>query len=154
MASGQAAVSYSDGGGNRAAIWEADGTTVELGIGGVYGISNRNPATGQLYVAGDGPDGFAGIWLVSYPAPSPTDFLGDLRESVVAQVGLNSGGLTAKIDAVAASIDEGHLNAACNQLSAFVNQVDALMRSHKLPAETGLDWIDRAESIRTALGCD
>ena len=62
-------------------------------------------------------------------------------------------GLTDKLTAAIQSLNGGRANAACNQLTAFVNQVNALIKAGKLSEGTGQGLIDTAESVRTRIGC-
>jgi hypothetical protein len=57
------------------------------------------------------------------------------------------------LGAAAAAAESGNLTAACNQLAAFLNRVDALVRSGALGSAEGSVLVDRAENLRTELGC-
>lgn len=69
---------------------------------------------------------------------------------------LNAGqknSLIGKLNAASASIDKGKLTAACNQLNAFMNEVNALVQSKRLNAATANMLISEAQGIKAALGC-
>ena len=90
--------------------------------------------------------------------------IADIR-TLVSEGALNAGegnGLIAKLAAAIPSLNRGSskvgLNrggtrAACNQLHAFVNQVNGLVGTHKLPVATGQQLVDAAESIQSQIGC-
>jgi hypothetical protein len=72
--------------------------------------------------------------------------VGDL----VAQGVLNGGqgnSLTSKLDAAVRQIDRGNASAAINQLGAFINQVNALIRSGRLSPGEGQGLIGAADKI-------
>ena len=58
-----------------------------------------------------------------------------------------------KLNAALTSIDGGNQAAACGQLGAFINEVEALVRSKRLDQATGDILIGEARGITTALGC-
>ncbi len=61
--------------------------------------------------------------------------------------------LTVKLEAAVASLGRGNTIAACNQLHAFINEVNAMIRSGRLTSQQGQSLIDSATNVRTALGC-
>jgi hypothetical protein len=62
-------------------------------------------------------------------------------------------GLTSKLEAAFDSLDGGKTKAACRQLQAFINQVNAFVSAGKLTPEQAQPLIDRAAQIRAPLGC-
>jgi hypothetical protein len=62
-------------------------------------------------------------------------------------------GLIDKLTAAIQSLNRDRANAACNQLRAFANQVNALIIAGKLSGGTGQGLMDSAESIRIRIGC-
>jgi len=62
-------------------------------------------------------------------------------------------GLLNKLTAAILSLDNGRRNAGCNELGAFVNQVNGLVGAGQLPAGAGQELRDAAERIRTQIGC-
>lgn len=65
-----------------------------------------------------------------------------------------SNALVVKLEAALRSLGRGRVNAACNQLRAFMNQVNAFIASGKLTAEEGQALLDSVNNIRSAAGCD
>ena len=61
--------------------------------------------------------------------------------------------LIRKLDAILAKLARGRINAACNQLEAFIGQVNSLIGEGVLPAGDGQPLIDTASNVRDALGC-
>jgi len=69
---------------------------------------------------------------------------------------LNSGqqnSLTSKLQAAQASISSGNTNAACGQLGAFINEVNARRRSGSLDQSTANILITFIAASRQSLGC-
>jgi hypothetical protein len=59
----------------------------------------------------------------------------------------NGNALTSKLENALMSLEDGNTNAACNQLGAFVNQVEALVNSGKLTEVQGQPLIDGANAL-------
>ena len=75
-------------------------------------------------------------------------------KALVLRLGLSQDqALLAKLAAAIPSLDRGRTNAACNQLSAFVNQVNGLIGAKKLTAVAAQELIDATGAIRTQIGC-
>jgi hypothetical protein len=55
--------------------------------------------------------------------------------------------LTSKLENSIKQMDRGNANAATNQLMAFINQVDALIKSGRLSQAQGQSLIDAANTI-------
>jgi hypothetical protein len=85
--------------------------------------------------------------------------LGNLVETVsqlVASGVLDAGNgnaLKTKLNAALASVNHGNPKAACNQLGAFINQVEAMLKSGRLPAVNGQALLGAAEGVRAIIGC-
>jgi hypothetical protein len=62
-------------------------------------------------------------------------------------------GLRAKLAAARARVASGNTTAACNQLNAFIHQVEALVRSGSLAPEEGAGLIEGANRLRARIGC-
>ena len=62
-------------------------------------------------------------------------------------------GLLDKIHEISAKIDAGQTNSACNQLSGFINQVNAFISNGTLTPAQGQPLIDTANVLKTKLGC-
>ena len=71
-------------------------------------------------------------------------------ESLVAQGVLNHGNgnaLISKLEAARKQLERGHIRPTGNQINAFINQVDAFIRSGKLTPQQGQPLIDAAMNI-------
>lgn len=62
-------------------------------------------------------------------------------------------GLLNKLRATIASLDRARTNAGCNQLRAFVNQVNGLVRAGRLAIGAGQELIDSIQRVRTQIEC-
>ena len=92
---------------------------------------------------------------ISVRVRGATDLLRDLSDRVRAS-GLPNGtatSLDAKLQAAIASFARGNTNPTCNQLSAFINEVQAQSGKRNLSPAQGTDFIDSANRIRSVLGC-
>jgi hypothetical protein len=74
-----------------------------------------------------------------------------LNEDVDRLVAGNNKSLHSKLDAAMASLSAGNTNAAANQLRAFINEVEAMMRSGRLSATSGQALIAEANAILAQL---
>lgn len=79
-----------------------------------------------------------------------SDEVGALEESGVFSAG-EANSLTAKLDAALNQLDRGNTTAAANQLGAFINAVEALVRSGRLDAAAGDALIVHAQAIIDAM---
>ncbi len=61
--------------------------------------------------------------------------------------------LQAKINAAAASYERGDTGAACNQMNAFINEVDADQKSGRLTTAEARNLTDAARSTQRSMGC-
>jgi hypothetical protein len=58
-----------------------------------------------------------------------------------------------KINEAKSKHDAGQTGAACNQLSSFINQVNAFIGNGTLTPAQGQPLIDTANTIKTNFGC-
>jgi probable HAF family extracellular repeat protein len=63
----------------------------------------------------------------------------------------NSNGLIQKLENASRLLDAGNTGAACNQLEAFINQVEAFAKSGRLPADVAAELTETAEEIAAQL---
>lgn len=103
------------------------------------------------------PFAFCGATLddVFVTALTPEERIQLLIEAVEA-LGLNQGlttSLIVKLNAASASLERGQPHVACNQLGAFINELNALMQAGQLPASEGQPFVDEANAISIQLGC-
>ena len=92
------------------------------------------------------------------PGPLPPATLpgSDLLRADVQRVGLPTGlerSLLAKLDAMARAVDAGDQAEACDSLSSYVNQVQALT-GKKIAVAPAAGLVADATVARQALGCD
>ena len=64
-------------------------------------------------------------------------------------IGNNVNGLLLKLDQIMNKLDANNTNAACNQLNAFIIQVDGLIISGNLTSEVGQPILDSATGIQS-----
>jgi hypothetical protein len=86
---------------------------------------------------------------------TPIQAIKDLITSVQG-LPLNDGqknSLISKLNAASDAINRGNLTAACNQLGAFINEVNALVQSQQLDQTIGQGLLGDAQAIQGALGC-
>ena len=62
-------------------------------------------------------------------------------------------GLIAKLEAIIDKLNQGKTGPACNQLQAFINQVNGFIGSGKLTPEQGQPLIDSAMNAQAGAGC-
>ena len=62
-------------------------------------------------------------------------------------------GLINKLEEVRAKRDSGQSSSACNQLNAFINQVNSLIKNHSLTQAQGQVLIEAVNTLKTNLGC-
>jgi len=62
-------------------------------------------------------------------------------------------GLIDKLEEVSAKLDSGESGAACNQLNAFINQVNSFIKNRSLTQTQGQALIEAANALKTNLGC-
>jgi probable HAF family extracellular repeat protein len=145
-----------------ATLWTPGGEIVDLGglEGGSESFARDINSTGTVVGWADTPDGdrHAVMWsLGNGGTPSVDEILSEMKEVVLelGQFGTLRRGvahaLTAKLIQVERKINEGKLRPAINQLGAFINQVNALVRSRRLRPEQGAELIELAEAAIAAL---
>ena len=61
--------------------------------------------------------------------------------------------LEAPLNAALAQLNRNHDTPACNQLNAFLNQVDAKQNSGQLTPQQATDLSQQAKAIQQAIGC-
>ena len=74
------------------------------------------------------------------------DTVADLVSADVLNAGTGDA-LISKLDGAVKKIDKGNTNPACNQLGAFINQVNALINSGRLTPEEGQELKDAAQRV-------
>ncbi len=101
-------------------------------------------------------DGVAGSATTTVTILTPEAALAKLTTFVQGVSGLNAGqknSLLAKLRAAADSLQRGNSNAACGQLNAFANEVDADQKAGRLTSGDAGTLIDAARQTQRSLGC-
>jgi len=73
----------------------------------------------------------------------------EINEIPEGDIGNNANGLLAKLGQIMDKLDANNTNAACNQLNAFINQIEDLIISGDLSSEIGQPILDAANTIHT-----
>ena len=110
--------------------------------------------TVMLTVADD--DGVAGSATITVTVLTPEAALAKLITFVQGVSGLNAGqknSLLDKLNAANDSLQRGKSNAACGQLNAFANEVDADQKAGRLTSGEAGTMTDAARQIQRSLGC-
>jgi PKD repeat protein len=110
--------------------------------------------TATLTVKDD--DGVAGSATITVTVLTPAAALAKMSAYVSGLSGLNAGqknSLLAKLNAAADAAQRGNTGAACNQLNAFVNEVDADLKSGRMTSVDARTLTNAARQIQTSLGC-
>ena len=151
-------VGYSGNFGNseyRPFSWTLAGGIVELeSLGGNYSSAIAVNAKGQ--VAGSSQttgsaETHAVFWSTSQQDPVSLILA---VKNLLASVALGSGNansLITKVEGAIQQLDDGNIGPAVNKLEAFINEVEALVRSRKLTTEEGQLLTDEARRIIDAL---
>jgi hypothetical protein len=104
-------------------------------------------------------DGVTKVSFQEIIPPPPSDYIETILDEIDLAVSdgiLSPGqanGLSTKLREAIASLDLGETRDACNQLQAFINQVNAFIRARKLTRDEGQRLIDAAEEVRIQIGC-
>ena len=78
------------------------------------------------------------------------DVIGEIGNTGLSQGNKNS--LTAKLQAAQSSLAAGNTTAACNQLDAFSNEVQAKLKSGALTAQEAKALLDSINEVKTVIG--
>ncbi len=142
-----------DTGYTRAFTWTPASGMIDLGTlpGGqgsdAVDVNERGQVVGWSYT----PAGEKHVVL--WTTPSPAQRIEGMISKVAALVDDGvlargaSNGLIQKLENATRLLDAENTGAACNQLQAFVNQVEALAKSDRLPADVAAELIETAEGI-------
>src|SRR6266849_3873843 len=104
----------------------------------------------------NGDDLVAGSATTTVTVLTPEAALAKVTTFVQGVSGLNAGqrnSLLAKLNAANDSLQRGNSNAACGQLNAFVNEVDADQKAGRLTSGDAGTMTDAARQIQRSLGC-
>ena len=129
----------------------------DLSINSVLVINTAFNAVVTIVPVGNFPQSIAfGTFTPEPPPRDPLEVLLERLDGLIAGGTLtqNQGaGLLNKIHEASAKHDAGQTGAACNQLSGFINQVNAFIGNGTLTPAQGQSLIDPANAVKTKFGC-
>src|SRR5712692_6930104 len=131
-----------------------DGSPNSAGNSASHAFTSSGTFTVTLTAADD--DGTAGSATTTVTVLTPAAALAKLTAFVSAQSGLNNGqknSLLAKLNAATDSAQRGDTGAACNQLNAFVNEVDADQKTGRISSGDAATMTDAARLTQRSMGC-
>ena len=137
-----ATVNYGDGTGTQGLA--LNGKSFSLS----HGYAAAGTHTVLVTVADD--DGGAGTSSASVTVMTPQQGIHATLIAAVGASGMNSGtvtALSAPLQAASESLDRGNRTAATEQMQAFINQVEAQVRSRQMTAAMGADFSARANRV-------
>lgn len=152
---------------NSGTVSDPDGDTVAL-IASAGLITNNNDGswswsfstTDSQTITINAEDGSGGTGQATFELVvlTPQDAIEELIEDIEEledQGRLHNGnGLIAKLRQIIAKLDSGNTDAACNQLGAVINQVNAFIAASVLEPSDGQDLLDSINRISHAIGCN
>ena len=124
-------------------------------FGNSVSISGDTVIVGAMWDDDDSvtDSGSAYVFTCEFAPTSPEEEIEDIIEQIGYLVNdgkLNKGegnALTSKLDAATRKLNKDNTKAACNVLQAFINQINAKIRSGKLLPDDGQQLIDAASSV-------
>jgi hypothetical protein len=129
---------------------------------GIGCVSDRVQWNLETYDAGGnpkvsgGPASGGGFHYFGSCSETPQERIQDLivwvNVDVAAGILSNGNSLTTKLDAALGSLGGANTQAAINELKAFLNEVDTMVKTGRLPAAASQPLIDTAAAITTNLG--
>jgi len=129
----------------------------DLSINSVLVINTATNSVVTIVPVGNFPQSIAfGVFTPEPPPRDPLDVLLEELDGLIAGGALTQdqgAGLLDKIHEATAKHDAGQTGAACNQLSSFINQVNAFIGNGTLTPAQGQSLIDAANAVRTNFGC-
>jgi len=98
----------------------------------------------------------AGSATTTVTVLTPAAALAKIADLVSGQSGLNAAqkhSLLVKLNAAADAAERGNTGAACNQLNAFVNEVDADQKAGRISSGDATAMTNAARLTQRSLGC-
>ncbi|HEX9096903.1 MAG TPA: PKD domain-containing protein [Candidatus Dormibacteraeota bacterium] len=131
-----------------------DGSPNSAGNSATHAFASSGTYTVTYRAADD--DGVAGSASTTVTVLTPAAALAKIAGLVSGQSGLNKGqmnSLLAKLNAAGDSWQRGDSGAACNQLNAFVNEVDADQKTGRISSGDAATMTDAARLTQRSMGC-
>jgi hypothetical protein len=131
-----------------------DGSPNSAGNSATHVYASGGTYTVVLTAADD--DGVAGSASTTVTVLTPAAALAKITALVSAQSGLNKGqmnSLLAKLNAAADSWQRGNTGATCNQLNAFVNEVDADQKTGRISGGDAATMTEATRLTQRSMGC-
>jgi hypothetical protein len=141
--------SWNFGDGNSSAL-----TVTPAGLTASHPYAAPGIYTATLTVQDD--DGVTGSASTTVTVLSPLQALGKIGNYLQGLTDLQQGpknSLQVKLNAAADSFQRGDTGAACNQLNAFINEVDADQKSGRLTTGEAGNLTDAARLTQRSMGC-
>ena len=154
-------VTFEAWGPGNVSLGQVDGGNHSNGYGNWWGSTSEDRFYGVSHLAGiekitvSNPGGIE-IDHVQQVVMTPVELILHILDELFDDGTLNNGQYTSllnKLNHALSKIDSGQLTAGCNQLNAFILQVDALVTDGILTANEGQTLVDAATSISEAAGC-
>jgi hypothetical protein len=137
------------------ATWAwGDNSPNTAGVNATHAYSAAGTFTATLTVADD--DGVSGSASTTVTVWTPAAALAKIAGLVSSQSGLNAGqknSLLVKLNAATDAAQRGSTGAACNELNAFVNEVETDQKAGRISSGDGGTMTDTARTTQRALGC-
>jgi DNA-binding beta-propeller fold protein YncE len=126
-------------------------------MGKMYVVSPAfDPNNGNVYVINFNSNGFPGNTVSVISATlKPTQVIQQLINTIDSfhlPEGVTTS-LEAPLNAALAQLNHNHDTPACNQLNAFLNQVNVKQTSGQLTPQQAADLSQQAKAIQQAIGC-
>jgi hypothetical protein len=124
------------------------------GLTATHAYANGGTYTATLTVQDD--DGVAGSATTTVTVLTPLQALGKIGTYLQGLTDVKDGqknSLQAKLNAATAAYQRGDTGAACNQMNAFINEVDADQKSGRLTTAEAGNLTDAARLTQRSMGC-
>ncbi len=136
------------------ATWNFGDGITSAGLTATHAYTASGTYTATLTVADD--DGTSGSATTTVKVLTPLQAIGQIG-NYLQGLGDVSGGqkssLQAKLNAAADSYQRGDTGAACNQLNAFINEVDADQKAGRLTTAEAGNLTDATRLTQRSMGC-
>jgi hypothetical protein len=134
-------------------------TTIHAGGPTTFSTTHKYAGSGYFYAdltVTDDDGGASATVGTTVDILTPAEAIGKIGAFVQSRPGLNGGqknSLQAKLDAATAAYARSSYGAACNQLGAFVNEVDAQTKAGHLTGADAGTLTSAARATQLSMGC-